>query len=403
MKNKQHIALVTTWYPPKQSVATNRMLAFATILANDFCVTVFALDEKTHTVKEHDNLYVRYSKSKSIFDYLENKTTDSRSIHFLKTGIKVILAKVVKNPLKKWQKRTTKDLIQTHQQSPFDLIISSFAPQETHLAVAAFKKHYSNVPWIADMRDEMSKNPDISSKTRNALIQVEQYVNSYANAITTVSSPILNDFKTICPKVTHFKEIRNGYNHELTPLTHQNKVFTFGYFGSFYGGRKPVIFFKALQHILDKNKDFEFKFVIVGAHKNFEIPAQVEKFVEIRPIQPYLEAVKMMMQMDMNVIIQPRSQRKGVFSGKLFDYISAARPVLAMVDKDDVAAKMILDFDAGYVAECDDLDENICAIEKAFDDWKSGIVKKASEENRLSLHRKNQVNELKLLINTILS
>ena len=49
--------------------------------------------------------------------------------------------------------------------------------------------------------------------------------------------------------------------------------------------------------------------------------------------------------MDFNLFVHPRSERKGVYTGKLFDYISAAKPILACVDKDDVAAKMIEEFD----------------------------------------------------------
>ena len=52
-----------------------------------------------------------------------------------------------------------------------------------------------------------------------------------------------------------------------------------------------------------------------------------------------------MNEMDANIMLHPRGERKGVYSGKLFDYISAQKPIIACVDKNDVAAELIYSFD----------------------------------------------------------
>lgn len=72
------------------------------------------------------------------------------------------------------------------------------------------------------------------------------------------------------------------------------------------------------------------------------------------------------------------------------------------MDKDDVAAQLVLDFNTGYVGECNDKEENKRAIWECYTDWKNNTVKRVSEENRISLHRKNQVAKLQLLIDQIL-
>ncbi|HRP52135.1 MAG TPA: hypothetical protein PLI97_01340 [Fluviicola sp.] len=404
MENKKHIALVTTWFPPNQSVATNRMIAFASFLSDDFEITVFSLDQKNHEEIWQEQVRVVYIKSASIFDFLADKTSDSKWIHYAKTASRIVLSKMIKNPLKSWQKGVSTSLIKKHAEHPFDLVISSYAPQETHLAVLTFVKKHQEVKWIADMRDEMSKNPGLNAKQQAHLHKIEKEINLYADAITTVSEPILRDFKDLCPQIKFFEEVRNGFNHEL-PIADKpkNNVFTLGYFGSFYGGRKPVTFFKALQELCQKRTDFDFKFVVVGAHRNFDIPSIFHDKVDFREGLSYQKAVELMMKMDLNIVIHPRSDQKGVFTGKLFDYVSVKKPVLACVDKNDVAAKLVLDFGAGYVAECDDLSENVKALERAFDDWKNNLILVASEENRLSLHRKNQVKKLNRLIQQLVS
>lgn len=118
---------------------------------------------------------------------------------------------------------------------------------------------------------------------------------------------------------------------------------------------------------------------------------------------PYSEAIDQMRHMDLNVLINPVTTRKGVYTGKLFDYISSGRPVFASVDTTDVAAELIKTVNAGYIAEFSDVQANAKMIEQAFDDWLNNTMPKVSEENRLSLHRKNQVNKLSKLIKEITS
>lgn len=403
MGNKSHIALVTTWFPPQQSVATNRMLAFVEFLSENYTVTVFALGPHAETKKWSENVEVHYFKARSIVDKLRSKQTDHRLVHLSKTAVKVLMTKVTKDPLSRWQTEVTKSLSEVHSEQPFELVISSFAPQETHLAAAAFIQENKSVKWIADMRDEMSMNPGLNEQQKARMRQIELLVDKYAVAITSVSDPIVQDFKRLCPDVKQFAEIRNGFNHDLiNEHQHKNEVFTFGYFGSFYGGRKPVTFFAALEALKKENPAFEFEFHIVGAHRNFDIPSSLFSCVKFLPPLPYLQAIEKMMAMDANLVLHPRSEQKGVFTGKLFDYISVNQPVIACVDKEDVAAKLVLDLNIGYVAECNDLSENKTAIWQAYQDWKNGNIMRVSEEERMAQHRKTQVGKLKELIEKIL-
>ncbi len=157
-----------------------------------------------------------------------------------------------------------------------------------------------------------------------------------------------------------------------------------------------------MEELKSEHPDFDFEFHVVGAHRNFEIPSSVADQVHFLPPLKYEDAIRKMMTMDANLVIHPRSEQKGVFTGKLFDYISVNVPVLAFVDKDDVAAQLVEDFNAGYVGECNDKEANKRAIWNCYQDWKFDRIKRVSEENRVSLHRKNQVAKLQLLIEQIL-
>ena len=158
---------------------------------------------------------------------------------------------------------------------------------------------------------------------------------------------------------------------------------------------------QALSELKQENADFDFIFEIVGAHRNFHIPQELQKNILLSPNLPYREAIQKMATIDCNVQLHPKSEQKGIFTGKLFDYISVQKPVLACVDKTDVAAKLIEEFDCGYIAEFDDLEENKKVILNAYEDWKQNKIKFASNEQVESLHRKEQVKKLAQLINKL--
>jgi hypothetical protein len=400
----KHIALITVWFPPQKSVATNRMLAFAEYLGLENKIDVFTLNQEEKSVEWNKNVSVHYRASSAIFEFLKDHQEDGSLVHKLKVATRLLLSKIVQNPLSKWQQKTLSKLKEIHLNQPFDCIISSFSPQEAHLVAIEFKKEFPDVKWIADMRDEMSANPYIDVTTKNTLRKVEQKVNDYADAVTSVSLPILFDFKELLPKVKIFEEIRNGFNHDFkrdtTDLSSKNEVFTLGYFGTFYGVIKPNIVFSALTEI-KKNKLFNFEVHLFGVHSNFLIPKEIETNVKIFHQLSYADAIEKMANYSCNILINPVNKRKGVYTGKLFDYISVQKPILAFVDKEDVAAQLIEEFNCGYVAEFSDLEETKQIIREAYNDWQDNKIKFATNEQVQSLHRKKQVKKLTELITSL--
>jgi glycosyltransferase involved in cell wall biosynthesis len=402
---KKRIALITTWFPPQQSVATNRMLAFVEYLSVDFEIEVFCLSQKNETIDWKHNVKVHYSSSSNLFERLKDFQSDGPLLHKFKVGTRILLSKFIKSPLKKWQLASTKKLFKRHSENSFDVIISSYSPQEAHLVSIEFCKKHPTIPWIADMRDEMSTNPYLKKTAKLNFEKTESEVNKYASALLSVSEPIIADFKRICPSIPHFLEVRNGFNHDYRRIlveTVKNEKFTLGYFGTFYGSRKPTIILEALKQLIQEVPGFDFEWFIIGAHQNFTIPIELAHKIVLLPPLKYLEAIHKMAEMDLNIQLHPRSEQKGIFTGKLFDYISVQKPVLALVDSEDVAAQLINEFNCGYVAEFSELEENKNMLLAAFTDWENHKLKFATNEQVESLHRNKQVEKLMKLINELI-
>lgn len=397
MTSKKRIALITTWFPPKNGVAVSRMYAFAKYLSSDYEVEVFT-EGKSNESQRNEYFSVHYLSSDSVLNKLKHQTNDSWFRHNLISFVNVAKGILGYSSLEKWVKKVVAELQAQHEKRRFDLIISSYAPIESHDVALRFKMKNTDVMWIADMRDEMSNNPTNSGTQRAYLRQKEIKINEYADALTTVSLPILDDFKSLMPDIRFFEEVRNGFDHNYKPFKRQpNQVFTIGYIGKFYGEISPKTFFDAVSNLMMK-ESIEIKIQMVGTHKTFHIPKSLVNSIEFIENVPYEKAIEMMASMDMNLLVHPSGKRKGVYTGKLFDYISVAKPVIGVIDKEDVAAELIEKYNCGYVADFYDVDEIESILLQAYNDWKNGVVKRASINEIAQLHRKNEVKKLAKLI-----
>jgi len=326
---------------------------------------------------------------------------EARWKHWAKAGWNTLVNWLNPLPEAAWMRAATQRLELVHAQDPIALVISSFSPVEAHIAATRFLKRHPEIRWIADMRDEMSMNTQVPLSTRKRLARAERDIAMRATAITSVSAPILNQFRRLMPEVPHFAEIRNGFNHEVPYKEGFNPVFQMVYAGIFYGLRKPGTFFAGLQLAL-REKSFAFEMVFVGTHHNFQIPPDILPHCRFVPRVSNTEAVAIMAAADANVLILPEVETKGVFSGKIFDQISVCKPVLAVVDPHDVAAALVEEMQAGYVADFNDPQAIASAILKTYGHWERREPLQPNREAIAGLHRKHQVALLAQCIETVL-
>ncbi len=380
------------------------MQAFANYLSKDqFNLSVITLNENNSPSYEIAELGKVYRElDTQIIPFLKNNQGENKILHVCKVIWNVLLLKLIRFPHKSWMKRVEKRLEMIHQDQPIDLIISSFSPIEAHLATFNFLEKHRSVKWIADMRDEMSTNGQINNQTRKLLQKAEQKINKRADAITSVSDPILQDMKRIMTNIGDFVEIRNGYDHELIPSRNHNAVFTIIYAGTFYGPRKPHTFFEGLKIFLSTHA-VDFKIQFLGTHHNFTIPKEFEKNCEFIPPIDNNKAIEFISQADASLLILNEINRVGVYSGKIFDYISVQKPIITLVNPNDVAADLIKEYKAGCIADFNKPKEIANSIEFAWKIWDNKNYLPVDEAKVKKLHRKHQVKLLEDLILKIVS
>lgn len=141
----------------------------------------------------------------------------------------------------------------------------------------------------------------------------------------------------------------------------------------------------------------------VGTPHNFSIPKNIYGHIKFIDKVSQKESIEMMDQADLNLLIQPSLGRKGIYTGKIFDYLSVLKPVFAVIDKTDVAAALISELKAGYICGFDNVAEIKNQLKNAISDWKKGTQPIPDKVDIMKLHRKYQVKKLEVLIDNILS
>jgi glycosyltransferase involved in cell wall biosynthesis len=84
-----------------------------------------------------------------------------------------------------------------------------------------------------------------------------------------------------------------------------------------------------------------------------------------------------------------------VLSGKVFEYLAAERPILAVVPPDGAAADLIREAGSGLVAAPEDVDAIRTALASLHERWENGSLNGAAlpDDLRDRLDRRSRVRE----------
>ena len=76
-----------------------------------------------------------------------------------------------------------------------DRVLTTFGPLTPHMIALRLRRNGYKFYWIADMRDEMSKNILVSRYRTKRLIPYERKIVNSSDLVVSVSEPLLKDFK----------------------------------------------------------------------------------------------------------------------------------------------------------------------------------------------------------------
>lgn len=400
--NKRHIIILSTYFPPIVSVASNRTLAFAEYLSKDrYSVDVVTLEENNKTAKfeEFNVIYLRNRQFIKRAKFLRNY---SYLIHKSRAFWNILISLLEINEYRSWGKAAQHAVSKLIKDPSETILITSFPVDEVLHVAIALKQKFPSMIWIADLRDGLSTNPYHSKIYTEKLLRLENNLMLLADGITTVSAPLCNHFSHHPSGLTmDVAEIRNGYNFRSGSPVGFNDQFTISHVGTFYGNRNPGFFFKAVEELQRADLIADIHIRLIGISGGVVIPGKLKPFVEIYEKVEYENAIEFMRKSDALLLVLPAGRFKGVYSGKLFDYLGVMKPIVALVDKDDVAASLIKDCRAGTIAGWDNITEIKNGILWAYNIWKNKLTPNYNHELIEQHHRKVQVQKLEVFIEDI--
>lgn len=239
-----------------------------------------------------------------------------------------------------------------------DLIFSSALPI-TSLVVASALAGRHGIRFVAEMRDLWvdSHYYDMPFWRRWLDERTEQRCLGNAELLVTVSEPLAEVLRRKYRKPVVV--VLNGFDPAdfpsfSEPVSAPNEPVNIVYTGLIYPNRQrdPSPLFAALKQIGATSADFRVRFVGRLLSEVMVIAREhgVEHLVDVGPAVPYQEALDLQAHADvLLLVLWDSKQEKGVYTGKLFEYLGARRPILMIGPTEGVAADLIRARHAGAV------------------------------------------------------
>ena len=240
-----------------------------------------------------------------------------------------------------------------------DVIFSTYGPSVPHLVASRLHKQ-TRMPWVAEFRDPWSLNA-YTRKTQPFQFLEEQWEKKTmknCDLLVSVSKLWAEKLEAFHSKKTMV--IANGFDEEDyredMPLTSK---FTITYTGGIYPGKRdPTRLFQAIAELRREGKmspdDLEVRFLGSNVAKTLSPLVQeyrLPEFVKMYGFVSFKESIKRQMESTVLLLLSwddPRDQ--GTLTAKIFEYMGARRPTLALAFKGGEIDKLLWESGCGILA-----------------------------------------------------
>jgi len=259
---------------------------------------------------------------------------------------------------KGWKSFAVKAGAELLQNEKIDAIVSCSSPVTVHIIAKKLKEKY-NIPWVADFRDLWTRNHNYPySKLRKLFEEkLELKTLSTADALVTTSQPWAEKLKTMHKKEAYV--ITNGFDPEIMSRQKTNLTpnFTITYTGQIYTERQdPSKLLVALKDLVSKGdidvKDVEVRFYGPEdelLQKDIE-RCELSSIVKQYGVIPRKTSFEKQRESQVLLLLNwEEPLEKGTYTGKIFEYLAAQRPILVTGGfGNDVVEALLDETNAGF-------------------------------------------------------
>jgi glycosyltransferase involved in cell wall biosynthesis len=272
-----------------------------------------------------------------------------------------------------------------------DVLLSTSAPYGSHL-VALFVARLTSLPWVADFRDEWTANPHLADQPRPLAWLSGRAERAITNAATKVV--VAAGYFRLCGLAQDEPRrivIVNGVDDadfpgDSAPGPPADR-FVLSHVGTLYALQDPSLALRVVAGLTARGAmaadSVEVRLVGNVWIPDFTHPRGLR--VETTGYVEHLRAVAEMRAATVLLLYVPAASLAP--SGKLFEYLASGRPVLCLAREDNLASRLVREWQAGVVADPHDeaaIEEGVLTLWRR---WQEDGLPDQEEVRARVLHR----------------
>ncbi len=355
---------------------------------------------------EPNNLFfLGKNKSKQSAGFLNNKPSlFGKILQYIRANY------FIPDARKFWINPSVSYLKKYLKNNQIDVLITTGPPHSVHLIGLKLKKELG-LKWIADFRDpwvdmDYFHHLPLTKKSLKKHQYLEQNVVKNADAVLVVGNTMKQNYLKFNKNIF---TITNGFDDEIT----KQKValdtkFSITHVGLMNSDRNPVLFWEVLKEIGEEEtsflKDLQVNLIgkidkeILSSISKNELTEKVNvvSYVPHNQISKYQKASQLLL-----LVVNNVPSAKGIITGKIFEYLKAKRPILAIAPNNGDLATIIKDTNAGFVIDYKDKEWLKSTILALYTSYKKGNLY-VNSKNIEQYHRKELTKNVATLIKNII-
>ena len=309
-----------------------------------------------------------------------------------------------------WVKPSVKYLKEYLSKNKIDVLITTGPPHSLHLIGLQLKEEL-NIKWIADFRDPWTEidyfhQLPLTNKAIEKHHFLEEKVLKNADAIIVVGKRMKANYKKFNSNIA---TVFNGFDGEIKKSSSSlDSKFTCTHIGLMNADRNPKILWEVFAELCIELKgfkgDFQLKLIgkvdvtVLANIENFKLSNNVEiiDYVSHKEVLEFQQKSQVLLLLVNNV-----PSAKGIITGKIFEYLMAYRPILAIAPTDGDLAEILTTTKAGSTIGFDDKLQLKKSIVDLYSKYKKGDLNIQSQ-NIEQFHRRELTKQVAEIITDVL-
>jgi glycosyltransferase involved in cell wall biosynthesis len=312
-----------------------------------------------------------------------------------------------------WVPFATKAAAELCRKERFDILYSTSPPDSSHVAAGRVARAFG-IPWVADFRDpwiNLYLRDPPTPLHRTLQERMERKV-SRADVLLVTTAAHEQLLRNKYPG-SRVERIPNGYDEEDfshggdTPLSSGPLILA--HCGMLTLGRTSKAFLEGLRVLAERSFEVarEVRVVFIGpresANESWAKRLGLASSVSFEGNLPHRDVIRRERESHVLLLIKHDDPRyNGLVPGKLYEYIGARRPILA-VAPDGEAADIVRGLGRGEVARADDPLGIAVAIEKMYHLHRAGMLESSYQlEEKAAYSRRVQAEKLSEVLSRLI-